>query len=394
MRRFERTIRPGSARRGFTLIEVLVAILVIGIVLALILVAVNSAGSAAQKRAAQTTVVGLGQAVRQFEQQFGFPPPLVQDGLQSMNAGAMMVPPAALDRAGTFNAAGAPIAVAPANNRIRLAATYNPAYERNRRFLEGIDPLGTGAPSQQDLINRYRADTPAWRLANQRYSKYSLAYYLLGAMPAALDGVDGPGMVRPLADGTFQGVTADSAEPLETDGRSTSRDRFDPLFNAERAAGRLQREYFDIDEYRENRGDAGYSLGDASGQTDWRHAAIVDSDGKAYRYYRWEPLGSSYGIQATATYQLNIPSVLLDEEKLNELANATPQQAAAIDLTGGDARLRGARWAIVGAGADGLFGTEPIEMLRDRLRMGSTTEYEDWEVRARAKSDNVVEVGR
>ncbi len=381
-----------AARRAFSLTELLVVLLIIGLLLTIVLVAVGNAGSAGSQKAMQASAVALGQGVRQFEAQFGFPPPLVQDGIQG-SGGAMVVPPAVLARDGSENSDGAPIAVAPGNERLRLAAVYNPAHQRNRRFLEGIDPQSGGAPSEEDLANRYRADTPEWRLANQRYSKYSLGYYLVGAMPSAVDGVDGPGMVKPLADGTFQGVTADSGDALETDGRSTSRERTEPFFAADRPAARLQREYFDLDEYRENAGDPELTVANPLAETDWRHAAVVDSNGKAYRYYRWEPLSSSYGIQVTATYQLNIPAVLLDEEKINALASAsTPAERAAIDLTSGNAELRGARWAIVGAGPDGYFGTEPIETLRAGL--DTSLDLADWEVRALAKSDNAVEVGR
>jgi prepilin-type N-terminal cleavage/methylation domain-containing protein len=382
-----------AGRGGFSLIEVLVVILIIGVLASLILVAVGAAGSGARRNAMRASASTVAQAARQFEQQFGFPPPLVQDGLQSSSAGAMTVLAAVLDRAGTIDASGGPVAVAPSNNRIRLAAVYNPAYLPNRRFLEGLDPASGNAPSDAELIGRYDDTNPAWRRGNQRYSKYSLAYYLAGALPSAVDGVDGPGMVRPLADGTFQGVTADSGDPLETAGRSISRERFEAFVPGDRASARLVREYFDLDEYRENSGNAGLSINNPGTQTDWRHAAITDSGGKAFRYYRWEPLSSAYGIEVGATYQLNIPSVLLDEAKIKELLDAgSPAAAARVDLTNGDASLRSARWAVVGAGPDGLFGTEPIGLLRERLRPRS--DLQDWEVRALAKSDNVVEVGR
>lgn len=387
------THNAGGARRGFSLVEVLVAILIIAALATLILVAVGAAAGGARQKSMQASASAVAQAVRRFEQQFGFPPPLVQDGLQSSGAGAMTVPAAVLDRSGATNASGGPIAIAPSNDRIRLAAIYNPAHAANRRFLEGIDPATTSAPSDAELIARYNDSNPAWRRGNQRYSKYSLSYYMIGAMPSSLDGVDGPGMVRPLADGTFQGVTADSGDLLETAGRSTSRERFEAFFPGDRSSARLVREYFDLDEYRENSGNAGLSINNPGTQTDWRHAAITDSNGKAFRYYRWEPLSSAYGVEVTATYQLNIPSVLLDEAKIKELLDAgSPAAAARVDLTNGDASLRSARWAVVGAGPDGLFGTEPIGLLRERLRPKSS--LQDWEVRALAKSDNVVEVGR
>ncbi|USN98419.1 MAG: prepilin-type N-terminal cleavage/methylation domain-containing protein [Phycisphaeraceae bacterium] len=392
MRSLESTTRAVGGRRGFTLVELLVVVLIIGILVGILLVAVTHASSGVQAKAMQANVSSIARAVRQFEQTFGSPPPLVQDGLQADNGGAMTVDAAVLDRAGDLSA-GTPVMVAPGNDRVRLVVTYNPAYGENRRLLEGLSQGGVTAPTPAQLAERYDPEDheQAWRLANQRYSKYALGIYLAGAMPASVDGVDGPGMVRPNPDGTFDGVTAESAGEFETVGHSTSRERFEPFFDTERRSARLTREYFDLDEYRENAGDAGLAVADPTAQTDWRHAAITDTNGKAYRYYRWEPLSSAYGIATDATVQLNIPWVLLDDEALHKLKD-DPNAAAEIDLTNGDTKLRSARWAVVGAGPDGVFGTEPIETLRDRLNLQGG-KLDDWEVRAKAKADNAVEVG-
>ncbi len=386
--------RAGRHTGGFTLAELLVAILVIGVLISLIIVAVNAATGGTRRQAQQQTVTGMAQAVMQFEQTFGFPPPLVQDGIVG-TAGAMDVVPATIDRSGAV-ADGTPVQVVPSNTSLRVAVTYNPAFAPNRRFLEGLDPETSGAPDFADLSERYSpdADEVAWRRANQRYSKYSLGYYLAGALPASVDGVEGPGMVRPLQDGTFEGVEAASADEFETGGSTRARDRYEPFFDADSRSAQIRREYFDINEYRENTGDLDYEVGVPADETDWRHVAITDSNGIAYRYYRWQPLSTAYGIDVTATYQLNIPWILLDDAALNRLADAgSESEAAAIDLTAGNAELRGARWAIVGAGQDGLFGTEPIERLRGEqgLPAGGLA---DWEVRALAKEDNIVEVGR
>lgn len=381
----------GAARRGFTLAELMLVIIIILVVVSLTLVAVNAAITSGKQNASQVTVQSIGLAISQFEQQFGFPPPLIQDGVQAAMAGAMTVPPVQIAQNNQFST-GEPLFAPPTNPNLRVAAVYNPAFERNRRFLEGLEPVG-GPPSLQTLIDRYTPGTALWRTSNQRYSKYSLGYYLASAMPSAVDGVDGPGMVRPLADGTFQGVLADSADRLETSGRTVARDRFEPFFDPDRGTAKLAREYFDIDEYREHAGDAALTVADPSAETDWRHAAIVDGDGKAYRYYRWEPLSDSYGLQTTATCQLNIPYVLVPEEAVNQLVAGGAAAAARVDVTGGNAALRGARWAVVGAGPDGMFGTEPFDLLRQRLPTPETGTDES-SYRALAKSDNVVEVGR
>ncbi|MBZ0172110.1 MAG: type II secretion system GspH family protein, partial [Phycisphaerales bacterium] len=68
--------------RAFTLPEILVSVLIIGILMAIILVAVNHAGALVGQKADRASVSAIAQGVRQFDQTFGFPPPLVQDGLQ------------------------------------------------------------------------------------------------------------------------------------------------------------------------------------------------------------------------------------------------------------------------------------------------------------------------
>lgn len=387
---------PVAGRRagGFSLTELLVVIMVIAVLVSLIIVAVNAVTGGTRRQAQQQTVTGMAQAVMQFQQTFGFPPPLVQDGIVG-TGGAMDVVPAVIDRSGAF-ANGTPVQVVPSNTSLRVVVTYNPAYAPNRRFLEGLDPETSGAPDFTELSERYSpdADELAWRRANQRYSKYSLGYYLAGALPASVDGVEGPGMVRPLQDGTFEGVEAASADEFETGGATRARDRYEPFFDADSRSAQIRRDYFDLDEYRENTGDLEHEVSAPSDETDWRHVAITDSNGIAYRYYRWQPLSTAYGIDVTATFQLNIPWILLDDAAMNRLAGASNEaEAAAIDLTAGNAELRGARWAIVGAGQDGLFGTEPIERLRNEQGLPAG-DLEDWEIRALAKRDNVVEVGR
>lgn len=113
-----------------------------------------------------------------------------------------------------------------------------------------------------------------------------------------------------------------------------------------------------------------------------RSIAVVDAKGRAFRYYRWEPdpdfevADDRLGNRA----DLNIPEVLL----------LVGRAESPTDPTGGDAELRRARSAIVGAGPNGLFGTEPEATLRDVLNDANTDLVL---LRAEAARDNLVRYG-
>ena len=83
--------RAARPRRGFTIVEILVVIVIILVIVGLTFVSINAAVGGGRLQAERTTVQGLALAVEQFTQQFGFPPPLVQDGIQGVG-GAMTVP--------------------------------------------------------------------------------------------------------------------------------------------------------------------------------------------------------------------------------------------------------------------------------------------------------------
>ena len=91
---------------------------------------------------------------------------------------------------------------------------------------------------------------------------------------------------------------------------------------------------------------------------------------------------------------LNIPPVLTDMLLFGQQIGAIPglppgvTDPEQIDVTGGNAQLRNAKWAIVGAGADGYFGTEPMSELD---RGGAAQSPEDVaRIRSQAQEDNVV----
>lgn len=325
--------------RGFTLIELLVAIIVIGTLVGLLIVGLNKASRFARQKAAQQTMSSLKAATTQFKAEFGFLPPLVYDG-SDMGRNASQVQTESFSNAGP---------VYTDSFGRTLINVYQLGNADTRSFLRGdfLAPNG-GNPDYRD----------------PRYSKFSLSFYVAGALGEDVDGVEGPGMSKPLADGSWAGVG-----DVLGGGNKT----FDAFMETGKSAARIERGYIDANEVAELEGT---TPGDLTNRL-----AIVDANGKAYRYYRWLP-----NQNPTNTLELNIPAVLLDpvihRDALGDLT---------IDVTDGDVKLRSATWAIVGAGQNKVFGTEDIDELRDLLRMSSTAG--EAIVRREAASDNIVEVG-
>ncbi|MBX3363811.1 MAG: type II secretion system protein [Phycisphaeraceae bacterium] len=202
--------------------------------------------------------------------------------------------------------------------------------------------------------------------ADRRYSKYSLTYYLMGACDvdngdgAPVDGVLGPSFRAPRADGAFD-----------------SRNRvYEPFFTPPQFAS-LVRGYFDEYEFSEH----GVAPTNADRTPGQEHIALADRNGRAVRYYRWSNARPPANTTSRGQF-LNIPRVFQ-----NPLTRSDTNASAADD----NIELASSSYAIVGAGPDGLFGTEPISVLQ--ARYGSAAVNEE-DLRRRAWLDNIVEVGR
>lgn len=344
---------PGPRAHGFTLIETLVVIGIIAGLLALVLVVgvvvVDRAG-----RAADTAAVrGVGDGVRQFERDFGFSLPLMYDG-GYLDQGTLARPAAS--------------ATAPPGEAGLPVFDAGGTSQRLNVFRRGTDLRFLQAST---AVNGPNHDGS---FADKRYSKLSLTFLLGGVGDASssafTDGVPGEGLGALQADGTFAGQSR-----FATDANAEQRG---PYFQPRPGSVDLIRRYDDELENLEH-GGAG-SITEPELQV-----AFADANGRALRYYRWEPRYNASGEQSIDTPKdLNIPSVLLDG--LNETALTDDQYVAKLNARPG---LRAARWAIVGAGPDGLFGTEPIVELRARGAVGQT----DADLRADAASDNAVELG-
>ncbi|MBX3324131.1 MAG: type II secretion system protein [Phycisphaeraceae bacterium] len=331
-------LKCGCEQRGFTLVELLVSIVVVAALMALLIVGLQAGGVFARKAATQQTLSALKQSVVQFETEFGFKVPLVFDGSEmgSFSATAR----------GAMNNSG-PVYSGQFNRP--FVNVYQMGSTQGRAFLRGtaLNPTG-GNPDYRD----------------PRFSKFSLAFYIAGALGATIDGVEGLGMYAPAADGSWTGV----GDSLGGKNRV-----YEPFMDTGRRAARIESAYFDDIEQQELGGTTPGSMANRS--------ALVDGNGKAFRYYRW-----LHSDTVGSTLDLNIPGVLLDPVVHRDaLGNNT------IDVTEGNASLRSATWAIVSAGANKVFGTEPIALLRSELGLGPSVS--EAEVRRRAASDNVVEVG-
>lgn len=249
--------------RAFTLVEALVVFVIITILAALIFVAVGAAIRSARRSADQQYMRSMGIAIEQFKQQFGFLPPLADDA----------------------NAAGP---VDTPNKRIRLAG----------------ETLGGAGATTRYL--RYEADP-----TGRRYSEHSLAFYLLGVLPKEIDGVDGAGFTKPLADGTFERKGA-KINPI-----------FDPAGAPERIA----------------------TIG---GQVE--RTVIYDRQGVPFRYYRWLPTPHAKGSGLLSVFP---GAAANDAARDGEVRSFNIPPLVGDPLV--NQALRSAGWAIVSAGLDRAF---------------------------------------
>lgn len=368
------SVRGGRGARGFTLVELLVVVLVIAILASIVLVSVLVVNRNAQAVADTQAARGMATAATQFETDNGFAVPLVYDGAP---LDAMGIGPPKRVRDGLDNGRyewlddeeeNAPVLQSTGTRQVRFVAVYEPAVDVD--FFRG----GKDAGGSADVVS---LDFSAGGLVRDaRYSKFSLPVYLSGVYGREIDGVEGPGMTRPLRDGTFAGVVGRGA-PTPVDA----------FVDPGQDTLRLEATYADRLEALE--------FGAAMPQEGRPYtAAFVDRYGRAFRYYRWAK-GRNTRDADTPTdignvehaRDRNIPFVLQDFGAVLEALSDDQ-----VDATGGDAELGGATWAIVGAGPDGRFGTEPMSDLDPAGSASGEAAVAAW--RARSQRDNVVILGR
>lgn len=272
------TPRRSHGRRGFTLLEVLLVGVIITILTALLFVAVSAAIKASRRAAEEQYLRNLATGVKQFKDAFGYYPPLVADGASS-NDGPINV----------------------TLKRVRV------------KGQNLADPDQNPADAGRFLRYEINADNGA---TVTRGSVYSLPYYILGTLGHEYDGLDGPGYMKPDADGKFA------------------------------KAGTTTKPYFDMATGTERLKTGTLVAGE---DDEAARKYLADRWGNPVRYYRWQALrhvngatipGSVYpgatGNDASRKGEVrsfNVPKIVGDPMK---------------DLT-----LRTREFAIVSAGPDG-----------------------------------------
>ncbi len=329
------------SRRGFTLIEMLVVLLMLAILAGLIVVAGRHSFGLARDAVTKQTLAGMKMGIEQFTKDHGFAPPLVMDRAV---AGASTRP-------------GYPFYL---NNSLTPARPQMSAFNfslantnaADRDYLRGWNG---GTRLSADVLGAPQ---------DRRYSTYSLGVYLAGrgeveygaATPKeVLDGTPGPGNLEPSADGSF------AAKVQGRTGR-----KYEPRFDDKQS------------------GQSGFSIVDVdagAGKVEIQEK----KKGVAIRYYRWLP-----GKQGLNTVQMSqVAGGATDPTLFN-----VPSLFASV------ASAQGAVWALVAAGPDGVFGDVAGEMssAADRLNvanaMSVSSAWDEGQLMRKAREDNVVEVGR
>ncbi len=366
---------PHVHKPAFTLIELLVSIAIVALLIGLIAVGFNRVLGAARGAGEKQAAASIKFGVEQFKQEFGFLPPLVLHDEEMLVSSTRVKPIAS---SGAINTFGGTV---PSN-------FYNPSdtssFPSGNSFLKGFwnnRPMTADARlnASSALVGRYIPD--------RRFSEHSLAYYLVGALPTAVDGIDGPGMLAPNQDGTFSKPGPTNTRSARIQSGSPAR-VYTPFVDIGRNAPRL-----DISLEARVAGEPAYPF----------RYRLIAPNGKPYRYYRWDRRTAA-DIQEQAKVQnpvikwdfylptpddapedeidkLNIPSIL-----------GNPRD---------NAGLRDAEYAILSAGPDGYYGDMPFEgkeddalfAMQSALGVPRGTQY-NARTREAARRDNIVEVGR
>ncbi|MCA9273840.1 MAG: hypothetical protein KDA31_12450 [Phycisphaerales bacterium] len=362
--------QSGRRAGGFTLAEIIVSIFIIFLLMGIALVSYRVAANQARIASDRALVNGLKIAVEDFKREFGFIPPLVKD---NGNTGQ-----------------GSPLVE-----------------------VEGLVIPNAFSPAIAVDINVLRGEQSA-RIP--RYSTYSLAYYLIGALEAEVDGIDGPGFVEVRRAGNFAPVvdpkTIDGGDRGTLELARRGPKKYEPFFDTNRGGVEL---YTDIvNKYMPTSGNV------ISRTRLIFRTEIRDRNSVPIRYYRWfadnidpttipggiseytdDSIDFTDSVKGLIAY-LNIPKVVLYGygNPLDPLFEVPVE-------------LRDATYAIVAAGPNKLFGDdEEYALLRggagpesDAMkrkyaeylglsitRLNNDDSYRQKAIEA-AREDNIIEVG-
>jgi prepilin-type N-terminal cleavage/methylation domain-containing protein len=270
---------PGRRRlvRAFTLVEVSLVVIIIGVIAALSFVLLARVIKGGREAGERQMLFSLRTGIEQFRNDFGFLPPLVND----------------------VNPSGP------------VDSSNNPRV-RDNRFL------------------RYETFP-----AEQRYSVYSIPYYLLGVLGTDVDGVDGPGYTDPQSDGSFK-----------RRGRRT-----DPKLDIAKNPARLRTD-----------------------PADMNRVVLLDRWQNPIRYYRWQARHIDDNTANTGQVdQYFVPRVFGDPNEVIELRDAT--------------------YGLASLGADGTTDErKPLEKTGRGPDPGGGTD--NTPIDRAVTKDDIVEVGR
>jgi|GEM_PF-1276362 len=329
----------GNRRGGFTLVEMLLSVSILAVAVALIISAYTGSVRYVRDRVTELQLRSLDVAVQQFEADYGFLPPLVDASVGDPRGGGPLVDYDKIIEEGSPDLRLGCIT----RNVLRPVRDSAPT---GRLKVFGYADFDAG---DEDSINKYlRNET----FNNNdrlypRYSFVSLGAYLLGGLPAEVDGGSGNLMGRPTPDGRFDESKEKRAPVLDVGTMTENR--------------RARR--------REVEG-AGLGIDARSLSVN----IIVDRNLLSVRYYRWEPL---YHGSTAATVQgragspandptrigsvrdENVPYLLGYQAKMDWQSGGSAMTAADMPLirqTSSYRYLATQRYALAAGGPDGQFG--------------------------------------
>ena len=361
----------GVNDRGFTIIEILFAILIIGVIMGLLIISVQSARESTRKAVAANALREIGKAIERFQDEFKFMVPLVAEQ-RDLTA----------DTTGGWNAI---VPLANPKNTIRVI---------DRGDLAGLNFLrGDGAVTAPTAALPFGENSNGPNANNasagfdKRFSTLSLGYYLAGGLDSVygagitgvpIDGVKGPGFYTPLSDGSF--------EVPESVRRATATDR--------KQVGSQFQSFVSVN--------GAFRLFVDSSASGGRRVELRDGKNAPVRYYLWinefrEPSGT---YRAPARIQeMSVP--LLVGRYYIVPAGGGPAESSIpgeVNVPGDrdlekNPGLRGRfMWALVAAGPNGVFGDESDAEIAAGLNVSDVV-AERTKRRFEAERDNIVVYG-